>query len=66
MAKRRYKLGTVGILGALVRVSLPVSVLVGLISVFRFLIPQFLVFKVVSDFGQFFGILEYLTGKVAK
>lgn len=67
MAKRKYKLGPVGYLVGLIRVSLPFSLLVGLVKSVAFLLPAFLVFKVVSDFGQFIGILEYsLVGKVSK
>lgn len=66
MAKRKYKFGIVGIVIALIRVSLPASVLVGLVSAFRFSTPQFFVFKIVSDFAQFVGIFEYIFGKVAK
>ena len=66
MAKRTYKLGVAGILIALVRVSLPISIPAGLIGVVRFMIPGFFIFKLVSDFGQFVGIFEYIAGKVSK
>ncbi len=66
MAKRVYKLGIAGILIALIRVSLPVSVLMGTFGALGFLIPRFFVFKLVSDFGQFVGIFEYIGGKVSK
>lgn len=67
MAKRKYKLGPAGFLVALIRVSLPASVVIGLIKSIVFMIPAFFVFKIVSDFGQFLGILEYwLLGKVVK
>lgn len=67
MAKRKYKFGVLGYLFALIRVSLPVSVVSGLlVSITYYLVP-FVVFKIVSDFGQFIGILEYvLSGKVSK
>lgn len=67
MAKRKYKLGILGYLAALLRVNIVTSVIVGLIlSVFYFT-PQFFVFKLVSDFGQFVGVLEYaIWGKVSK
>ena len=61
MAKRKYKFGLLGVIWALIRVSFPVSIL-GLRRGFSFLI-----FKTVSDLGQFVGIIEYnFWGKVAK
>lgn len=67
MAKRKYKLGTIGILLALLRVSLPFSVLLGILKSIDLKMPQFFLFKIVSDLGQFFGILEYaFFGGVAK
>jgi glycosyltransferase involved in cell wall biosynthesis len=60
MAKRKYKLGMIGSLVALMRVSLPVSVLIGVVKSLKDKLPSFLVFKIVSDLGQFIGILEYL------
>lgn len=66
MAKRKYKFGIIGIFVALIRVSFPVSLINGIFSSIRFLIPQFFVFKIVSDFAQFIGILEYQFGKVSK
>ncbi len=67
MAKRKYKLGPIGFLVALIRTSLPVSLVVGLVksaAIFNF---QFLIFKVVSDLGQFVGVLEFtILGKVSK
>ena len=59
VGKRSYKLGLIGILYALFRSSLPVSIIVGLVkSITRFM-PHFFVFKVVYDLGIFIGILEY-------
>lgn len=67
MAKRRYKLGTLGSLIGLARVSLPVSIAVGLYKSVINLLPAFLVFKIVSDTAIFLGIMEYtLKGKVSK
>ncbi|MEK7188860.1 MAG: glycosyltransferase family 2 protein [Patescibacteria group bacterium] len=67
MAKRRYKLGVVGSVFALFRVSFPVSVVIGLILAINHQQLVFIVFKLVSDLGQFIGILEYvLFGKVSK
>ncbi len=66
-AKRKYKFGFLGILLALVRVSLPVSLVVGAVKAVVFATPVFLVFKPVSDFAEFIGILEYtVLGKGAK
>lgn len=67
MAKRRYKLGVVGSLIALIRVSLPVSVVFGIVKAIIHQLPAFVLFKIVSDAGSFLGILEYLfLGKVSK
>lgn len=67
MAKRRYKLGILGVLVALARVSLPISLLNGLLAVSSYQLSVFIIFKIVSDFGQFIGILEYLFfAKVSK
>jgi glycosyltransferase involved in cell wall biosynthesis len=67
IGKRPYKLGKVGAIYALLRVSLPESLWAGFWkSIFK-KEPLFLVFKIVYDFGVFIGILEYvLFGKVAK
>jgi glycosyltransferase involved in cell wall biosynthesis len=67
MAKRRYKLGAVGFIVALVRYSLPISIIVGLYKSVRHFLFAFFVFKLVSDLGGFIGVIEYyLFGKVAK
>lgn len=67
VGKRKYKLGVLGYLIALIRVSLPVSIIVGLIKslvIFNF---HFLIFKIVYDFGVFIGIIKYMfTNKGAK
>jgi glycosyltransferase involved in cell wall biosynthesis len=60
VGKRPYKLGALGFIVALIRASLPVSLIIGLIkSIIKFQ-PAFLIFKVVYDFGIFLGILEYI------
>lgn len=65
--KRKYKLGVIGILFALLRVSLPVSLVAGFGKFVFSGLPLFVVFKVVADLGVFIGILEYnLIGKSAK
>ena len=62
-AKRPYKLGFLGTLYALLRTSLPISLIIG-ISKFS---PRHFIFKLVYDFGRFVGILEMLlTGKLTK
>lgn len=66
MAKRKYKLGIIGQLGTLVARSLPFSILLGLGVSITSAMPQFVVFRIVSDFGQFIGILEHLGGKISK
>jgi len=67
VGKRAYKLGIIGVLYALLRSSLPSSLIVGVIkSVVNFQ-PAFLLFKVVYDFGNFVGIIEFVFfGKGAK
>lgn len=66
VGKRKYKYGYVGYMAALVRASLPVSLVVGLYKSFIFHLPSFILFKIVYDFGVFIGILEYIFGKVSK
>ncbi|MBU0776936.1 glycosyltransferase [Patescibacteria group bacterium] len=60
VGKRPYKLGVLGCMVALIRASLPVSLIVGLFKSIIKLQPAFLIFKVVYDFGIFLGILEYI------
>jgi len=67
MAKRRYKFGFVGSVVGLVRVSLPFSVIIGVVKAILHVEPGFGLFKIVSDVGSFLGILEFLVlGKVTK
>lgn len=67
MAKRRYRMGPLGYLIGLARTSFPVSLVAGLVKSAEIFNFQFFIFKLVSDFGQFVGILQYsLGGKVAK
>jgi glycosyltransferase involved in cell wall biosynthesis len=63
IGKRRYKLGLIGVILALSRASLPFSLLIGIIKSIIFFQPQFLIFKVVYDFGIFIGILAYVIFK---
>lgn len=64
VGKRTYKYGSIGFVVALIRSSLPVSLVVGLVKSFLTAQPMFLIFKVVYDFGLFIGILKYITNRV--
>jgi len=67
VGKRGYKLGAFGQAIGIVRASLAVSFMVGTFKAFINMLPQFLVFKLVYDFGILIGILEMiLTGKRTK
>lgn len=67
MAKRRYKVGLLGYIVALLRTSFPVSILLSILLAISHQQLAMLVFKPVSDFGQFIGIIEYIIfGKVSK
>ncbi|MBP9670655.1 glycosyltransferase family 2 protein [Candidatus Woesebacteria bacterium] len=64
-AKRPYKHGLLGTLYAILRTSLPVSLVVGLAKFYK--VRNFVIFKIVYDFGRFMGIFEMLlTGKLSK
>lgn len=66
-AKRPYKLGFVGALYAILRASLPVSLVIGIVRSIRRNSPHYLPFKIVYDFGRVTGILEMLlTGNLTK
>lgn len=66
-AKRPYKYGIVGTLYALVRTSLPVSLIVGLAKAIKNKVPNFVFFKIIYDLGRFVGLIEMLfTGKLSK
>lgn len=62
-AKRKYKFGRFGLVVALIRSSIIVSLAVGLIKAILNLNPSFFVFKVVYDLGSFLGILDYALSK---
>lgn len=67
VAKRKYKLGIIGIVYNLLIYSFPDSIWVGFWKSLFNKEPLFIVFKIVYDFGIFLGILEYfLFGKVSK
>jgi len=67
VGKRKYKLGMLGDFIALVRSSLPVSLCIGVYKSVISSTYQFLIFKIVYDFGIFVGILDFLiNGKSSK
>jgi glycosyltransferase involved in cell wall biosynthesis len=63
VGKRNYKFGIIGFAGALIKASLPVSLIIGVYKSVRFSVPAFILFKIVYDFGIFLGILELLLFK---
>lgn len=63
VGKRSYKLGAIGYMVALVRSSLPVSIVLGFIYAIRYTLYAFFVFKIVYDFGVFIGIINYMFTK---
>ena len=64
-AKRPYKYALLGALYALLRTTLPVSLIVGFAKFYKE--PFFVIFKLVYDLGRFVGILEMLLfGKLTK
>ncbi len=67
VGKRKYKLGYLGYAFALLRSSLPVSIVTGIYKGLKNRNLRFVIFKVVYDFGIFTGILEYMfSGRGAK
>ena len=63
VGKRKYKLGIVGYLVGLLRASLPISIIIGLIKGIINKELRFVIFKIVYDFGIFVGILQYASLK---
>ncbi len=63
VGKRSYKLGAIGYMVGLVRSSLPVSIVLGILLSTYYLLPAFILFKIVYDFGIFIGILNYIFTK---
>lgn len=63
VGKRKYKFGLLGYIIGLIRSSLPVSLVVGLLKAFIYGQPMFLIFKIVFDYGVFVGILKYIFTK---
>lgn len=67
VGKRPYKLGFVGSLVALLRASLPISVIIGIWKAIFYKTPPFILFKILYDAGITAGIMESLaSGKMAK
>ncbi len=66
VGKRKYKFGLAGRIYALMRASLPVSVVIGLLKAIYKKTAAFLLFKIVYDLGVFIGILTSFGGKLAK
>jgi glycosyltransferase involved in cell wall biosynthesis len=67
VGKRRYKMGYLGYVFALLRSSFPISIIMGVLKSVKFYTPQFIIFKIVYDFGVFIGILKYfLSGTGSK
>ena len=60
VSKRKYKLGNLGYLIALIRSLFPVSLIIGVYKSLAINNFQFIVFKIVYDFGIFWGILELM------
>ncbi len=63
VGKRKYKFGLLGYLVGLVRSSLPVSIVVGILRSTYYFLPTYLIFKIVYDFGIFVGILNFIFTK---
>lgn len=62
VAKREYKFGLLGKIFALIRLSLPFSVVVGVAKSIKYNEMKFFIFKIVYDFGGFLGIVESIIG----
>lgn len=62
IGRRRYKLGAIGKLVALLRALLPISLVVGVVKAILHKKPAFIVFKFVYDFGIVSGVLTSLAG----
>ncbi|MGA3291934.1 MAG: glycosyltransferase family 2 protein [Candidatus Microgenomates bacterium] len=60
VGKRKYKLGILGDFVALMRSSLPISLIVGINKGIINNDLRFMIFKITYDFGTFVGILEFL------
>jgi|EPASupsiteSAE347_1022098.scaffolds.fasta_scaffold12018_2 Glycosyltransferases, probably involved in cell wall biogenesis len=63
VGKRQYKFGLLGKIFALVRSSLPISVIIGFYKYIVYGESVFVIFKVIYDFGVFCGILISIFSK---
>lgn len=63
VGKRKYKFGLLGYLVGLVRVSFPISLVVGFIKSLLTFNYSLFIFKLVYDFGTFIGIFSYIFTK---
>lgn len=63
IGKRPYKLGILGYVYALIRVSLPISIIFGLYKSLVIFNLKFLIFKLIYDWGIFVGIINYVFTK---
>jgi len=61
VGKREYKLKFVGILVALAKACLPVSLAIGIFKTVKYKELLFVIFKIVFDFGLILGILHMIT-----
>lgn len=60
VGKRKYKLGWIGYIVALVRSFFPVSIIIGIYKGFKNNNLRFVIFKIIYDFGIFVGIIKFL------
>jgi glycosyltransferase involved in cell wall biosynthesis len=65
VGKRSYKLGFLGYIAALVRSSLPVSILIGVYKSIVNRKSDFWIFKIVFDLGIFLGIISFIISEKA-
>ncbi len=63
VGKRKYKFGLLGYLVGLVRSSLPVSVVLGILRATYYMLPAYLIFKIVFDAGICVGIIDFMFTK---
>jgi glycosyltransferase involved in cell wall biosynthesis len=59
VSKRNYKFGIIGVLFALLRSSLPFSLIIAVYKTIKSRHLPFILFKTIYDFGVFIGIIEY-------
>ena len=59
VGKRKYKLGLIGSLFALLRSCLPFTIVNGILKSIKYKEPRFIIFKIVYDTGISLGIITY-------